>query len=51
MPRLRIFNETDEKIVLEPGESMDIRGEKETTRVMASRMTKFFIEEADKKQP
>lgn len=42
---MQVKNETDETIVLEPGESLQFRGERGTRRSCVSRIPTFTIEE------
>lgn len=43
--RNRIINETEEKIVIEPGESLDVFGEEGNRRTMASRRNILKVKE------
>lgn len=44
MSRVRVKNDTDETIVVEPGESVDLYGDESTLRVMASRVKTLCVE-------
>jgi len=43
MDRLRVTNDTDETIEIEPGDSIDIFGDRETVKLMAARSTRFTV--------
>lgn len=49
MVKQRLFNETDETIIIEPGDSIDIVGEMETKRLMAQRRKQFKVEGVEEK--
>lgn len=49
MTERRITNDSDETIVLRPGDSIDIRGYQETTKSTVSRTYEWIIEETDRK--
>lgn len=42
---MKIHNDTDETIELEPGEELEVRGKTEMKRVLASRVHHFHIDE------
>ena len=44
MSRVRVKNDTDETIEIEPGKSKDLYGEESTLRVMASRVKTLCVE-------
>lgn len=48
MDKLRVKNETDETIILEPGESTDIFGDRKTVKLMAARSTRFTVKELER---
>lgn len=50
MSRIKIHNGTDQAITLEPGEELEIRGEKKKKRVLASRVQHFYIEDIGTRQ-
>lgn len=43
MGRVRVTNNTDEKIVIEPGDTADLRGEEGIRRVMSSRVNTLDV--------
>ena len=49
MSRIRLKNNTDDTIVIEPGESVDVHGEESTLRVMASRVKTLCVETVNRK--
>ena len=40
---LKITNDTDETITVEPGETVQVRGKEEQYRVLASRKSKLIV--------
>lgn len=45
----RLINESDEKIILEPGEALDVKWEKETSRTTANRIHRYKIYSVNRK--
>lgn len=48
MGKLRVTNETDETIIIEPGDTVDIYGMQETVKLMTQRSTRFTVEEIER---
>lgn len=45
MPRIRAINETDETIIIEPGDALDLLGEETDDKVQSNRLRRFHVEE------